>query len=54
MYATDGYSASVQNLSQITLDSDNVFGDGVSLQTATVSGDVTNGYTVALIVGVAV
>ena len=48
------YAASVQNLSQVTLATDNVFSDGVTLQVPTVSGDVTNGYTVALTVGVAV
>ncbi|GAA0513596.1 3,4-dioxygenase subunit beta [Paractinoplanes deccanensis] len=49
VYATTGYSASVPNLAQVSLSSDNVFGDdsGV-LQLATVSGDVTNGYRVAL------
>jgi hypothetical protein len=42
----------VQNLAQVSLESDNVFGDdgGVS-QLGTVTGDVTNGYTVALSVG---
>lgn len=52
VYATTGYSQSVQNLSKITLASDNVFGDGYSLQVATVTGDVTNGYTAQLTVGV--
>jgi hypothetical protein len=51
-YATSGYSASVQNLSQVSLASDNVFSDGYSSQMATVSGDVTNGYTTQLTVGV--
>lgn len=54
VYATDGYATSVQNLSQITLASDNVFSDGVTLQMATVTGDATAGYTSALTVGVAV
>jgi protocatechuate 3,4-dioxygenase beta subunit len=52
IYATSGYSASVQNLSRITLASDNVFGDGYSTQMATVSGDVTNGSTAQLTVGI--
>jgi len=49
VYATTGYESSVRTLSQVTLDSDNVFGDdgGVS-QLATVTGDVTSGFTVAL------
>lgn len=49
VYATTGYAESVHNLSGITLDSDNVFGDdGGALQLATVTGDVGSGYTVAL------
>lgn len=51
-YATDGYAQSVRNLAQISLESDNVFGDGVSSQMASVTGDVTNGYTLQLMVGV--
>ena len=52
VYATTGYEQSVRNLAQITLDSDNVFGDGYSLQVDTVTGDVTRGYTAALTVGI--
>ena len=49
VYATPGYAESVHNLSGITLDSDNVFGDdGGALQLATVTGDIGSGYTVAL------
>ncbi|BAL90215.1 putative dioxygenase [Actinoplanes missouriensis 431] len=53
VYATTGYEDSVTNLAQVTLDDDNVFGDdsGAS-QLATVSGDVTSGFTVSLEVGV--
>jgi protocatechuate 3,4-dioxygenase beta subunit len=53
VYAEEGYEQSVSNLSRVSLASDNVFGDdgGVS-QLATVTGDVTGGYTVALNVGV--
>jgi protocatechuate 3,4-dioxygenase beta subunit len=54
VYATSGYSASVQNLSQVTLDTDNVFRDGHSLQLATVTGDLASGYTAQLTVGVEV
>jgi protocatechuate 3,4-dioxygenase beta subunit len=48
VYATDGYTQSLQNLSQTSLDSDMVFSDGYSLQLAKVTGDVTNGYTATL------
>ena len=53
VYATTGYDASVRNLSQISLGSDNVFGDddGAS-QLGTVTGSVADGYTVSLAVGV--
>lgn len=53
VYAESGYEASVSNLSQVTLSSDNVFGDDSgALQLATVTGDVSSGYTVSLNVGV--
>jgi protocatechuate 3,4-dioxygenase beta subunit len=53
VYATTGYEASVANLAQASLDSDNVFGeDSGASQLATVSGGVSSGYTVALAVGV--
>ena len=53
VYATPGYEASVSNLSRVSLTSDNVFGDdGGASQLATVTGDVTSGYTVRLAVGV--
>jgi protocatechuate 3,4-dioxygenase beta subunit len=53
VYATSGYESSVGNLAQVSLDSDNVFGDdgGVS-QLATVTGSVDSGYTVSLAVAV--
>lgn len=53
VYKQAGYEQSVTNLSQLTLATDNVFGDdsGAS-QLATVTGDVSSGYTVALTVGV--
>ena len=47
VYATDGYSQSIQNLSQVTLASDNVFrDDGAAQQLGTVTGDVAGGLTV--------
>jgi protocatechuate 3,4-dioxygenase beta subunit len=53
VYATSGYEQSVRNLAQISLTSDNVFGDdGAAHQVPTVGGDVTNGYTAVLLVGV--
>jgi protocatechuate 3,4-dioxygenase beta subunit len=53
VYAESGYEQSVSNLSRVSLDGDNVFGDdGGALQLAIVTGDVASGYTVALAVGV--
>ena len=53
VYATAGYEASVGNLSRVSLSGDNVFGDdGGAGQLATVTGDVTGGYTVRLAVGI--
>lgn len=53
VYATTGYARSATNLAATSLDTDNVFGDdGGVTQLATVTGDVTAGYAVALAVGV--
>jgi len=53
VYAQAGYEQSVQNLAEINLDSDNVFGeDSAALQLATVTGDVTDGYAITLQVNV--
>lgn len=52
VYATSGYEASVQNMQRTTLDSDNVFSDGYSLQLAKATGSVDKGYTLALKVAV--
>ncbi|GGX86730.1 hypothetical protein GCM10007386_16990 [Pseudoduganella dura] len=52
VYATSGYSASVRNLAQISFATDNVFSDGYSLQLATVTGNVTDGYVATLTVAV--
>jgi protocatechuate 3,4-dioxygenase beta subunit len=46
--ATDGYSQSVQNMTQSSLETDMVFSDGYSLQLATVTGNVTDGMTATL------
>lgn len=52
VYATSGYTASARNLANISYVTDNVFSDGVSLQTGTVTGSPAEGYTVTLTVGV--
>ena len=53
VYATNGYEASVQNLAQVSLTSDMVFGDdGAAHQIPTVTGDVSGGYAASLVVGV--
>jgi protocatechuate 3,4-dioxygenase beta subunit len=52
VYATTGYEQSVSNLSRVSLSSDNVFSDGVSLQMAKVTGSVAAGYTASLTVPV--
>jgi len=54
VYATSGYSASVSNFNSISFSTDNVFSDGVTLQLATLTGNVTDGYVAALTVGIAV
>jgi protocatechuate 3,4-dioxygenase beta subunit len=47
VYATDGYSQSIQNLRQVSLASDNVFRDDSAVrQLGTVTGDVAGGLTV--------
>jgi protocatechuate 3,4-dioxygenase beta subunit len=48
VYATAGYEQSVRNLAQTSLARDNVFGDGYSLQLATVTGSVEEGMTATL------
>ncbi|WP_230672784.1 intradiol ring-cleavage dioxygenase [Rathayibacter sp. Leaf248] len=49
VYALDEYSGSTQNLAQVSLADDNVFGDdGGVLQLGTTTGDVATGYSVAL------
>jgi protocatechuate 3,4-dioxygenase beta subunit len=53
VFATDGYSQSVENLRQISFETDNVFSDGTALQLATVTGSVAEGYTAALTVAIA-
>ncbi len=51
VYATTGYEQSVSNLSQLSLATDNVFGDdGGASQLATTTGNIDDGYTVKLAV----
>jgi protocatechuate 3,4-dioxygenase beta subunit len=53
VYAQSGYSASVTNLARVSLAGDNVFGDdGGASQLGTATGDVSQGYSVSLTVGV--
>jgi protocatechuate 3,4-dioxygenase beta subunit len=53
VYATDGYSQSVQNLSQVSLADDNVFrDDSAARQLGTVTGSVESGLTVTAVIPV--
>ena len=53
VYATSGYPTSASNFARISFASDNVFSDGVTLQMATVTGNVTDGFVATLKVGIA-
>jgi hypothetical protein len=54
VYGTDGYGQSLENLQQVTLETDNVFGDdGGVHQLGAVTGSVDEGYVVELVVPVA-
>lgn len=48
VFASEGYEASVSNLSQLSLASDNVFSDGFDLQLASTSGNVDAGFVAKL------
>lgn len=52
VYATSGYTGSAANLAGVSLATDNVFQDGATLETPSVSGSVSAGYTAALTIGV--
>jgi len=53
VYASDGYAQSITNLGQVSLASDNVFGDdGGVHEVGTVTGSVSDGMSVALTVPV--
>lgn len=47
-YTADGYAQSARNLTQMSLETDMVFRDGVSQQLATVTGGPADGYTATL------
>ena len=53
VFASSGYSASIANFAQVSLASDNVFSDGATLETPTITGSVAAGYALALTVGIA-
>jgi protocatechuate 3,4-dioxygenase beta subunit len=53
VYATDGYGQSVQNMTRVSLASDNVFSDdGAARQLGTIGGSVEAGLTVTAIIPV--
>jgi len=52
VYSSSLYSSHGQNSSVTSFTQDNVFSDGTTYQMLTVTGDVTNGYTASLVVGV--
>lgn len=53
VYATDLYPQSTQNLSRVSLSTDNVFSDGAELETPTITGSVAAGYAIALTAAIA-
>ena len=53
VYASDLYPQSTQNLSQVSLATDNVFSDGAELETPAITGSVADGYTIALTAAIA-
>ena len=52
VYATSGYEQSSSNMQRVSLSSDMVFSDGVSLQTPSMTGNAQSGYVSSLVVGV--
>lgn len=52
VFATTGYSASVTNLSRVSLATDMVFSDGATLEIPAMAGSVAAGYTAGLTVAV--
>jgi protocatechuate 3,4-dioxygenase beta subunit len=54
VFSTAGYEGSISNLAQLSLQTDGIFRDGSSLQLATVTGNVTDGYVATLTVAIEV
>lgn len=52
VYSTSDYSSSVRTMSQVSLTSDMVFRDGVSLQTPTITGNASDGVVASLVIPV--
>jgi len=52
VFATDGYSQSIRNLAQTSLQTDMVFSDGYSLQVPSFTGSPTAGYVATIPVAV--
>ena len=53
VYATEGYSRSAQNLSQVSLATDNVFGeDSAATELAAATGSVADGYVARLTIAI--
>jgi protocatechuate 3,4-dioxygenase beta subunit len=52
VYATSGYEQSASALERVSLSSDMVFRDGVSLQMPSMTGNAQSGYVSSLVVGV--
>lgn len=50
VYAEEGYEASVTNLAKVSLTTDNVFSDGATQETPTLTGSVSAGYAATLTV----
>ena len=52
VYATTAYASSATNLPRVSLATDLVFSDGVSLETPTISGSPAAGYALAMQVAI--
>jgi protocatechuate 3,4-dioxygenase beta subunit len=48
VFATTGYQASIASLAQLSLQTDGIFRDGLELQLASMTGNVTDGYVATL------
>ena len=48
VYERSEYEGSAENLSQLTLETDNIFSDGYDQQLASLSGDIDNGYAFSI------